>query len=288
MTRSHASCPLYRATLAVVAAAFLAVPVPAQDDATTRARQRQDAKTRFQTLQQKATVSGQDATVPSSDDPQTRFNVVVPPNTTAPNLTTGGPPYQMAAKVMFELLGPDGRPTGFVNPVRHRWQPGERFRMYVESSVPVYVHLFQDYPNTGRPSRPVYPDDRSAASFAPLPPGRLVQLPVDFVMDPDPADETMAVLLVRADHPTYPLNPGANAGGANAGDGLSGAGGTIRGPVGAAVRFAATENAGAVPRFDIVPPLPDVPAICPDREDNAFYVLGTGTEHRFVLTLQKR
>ena len=98
-----------------------------------------------------------------------------------------------AIRVWFELG--DGR---YVNPRAYRWAPGEVFYVHVQSAVPVYVVLYQNYTN-GLPSKRVYPDARFPDSYQPMMPGVSTRLPVAFQMDTNFRPELMSIVVSRAD-----------------------------------------------------------------------------------------
>ena len=106
-----------------------------------------------------------------------------------------------AVRVWFELA--DGR---FVNPRFYRWAPGEMFYVHVQSAVPVYVRLFQNFPASRsrsglvyRPSKLVYPTPNFPESFQIIMPGVSTRLPVLFRMDMNFNPEHMSILVSRAD-----------------------------------------------------------------------------------------
>ena len=99
-----------------------------------------------------------------------------------------------AVRVWFELS--NGR---FVNPRHYRWAPGEVFYVHVQSAVPVYVALYQNFPNNRLPSRRVYPDVHFPDSFQMVMPGVSTRLPVAFQMDPNFLPEHMSIVVTRAD-----------------------------------------------------------------------------------------
>jgi hypothetical protein len=120
-----------------------------------------------------------------------KFGVVAPVNVsyTGGNSFMGG--CNNALRVWFELS--DGR---YVKPHSYRWAPGEVFYVHVQSAVPVYVVLYQNF---GNGSRRVYPDARFAESFQMLMPGVDTRLPVAFQMDINYRPEQMSIVVTRAD-----------------------------------------------------------------------------------------
>ena len=217
------------------------------------------------------------------DLPDGRFNI-----DPVPNVTPNRPPYRCGVAVWFELL--DSR---FVNPVKHRWNPEERFYIWIQPAVPVVVSLHQNYPEDRPPSRQVYPDAAHPETFSTIPGGRATRLPVRFKMDDDLRNEIMSMVVVRADHPNLPLNqnrPNAAGGGAN--NGTTGPGGTIRATVDSLTAWndeALLQGTidGESSRFDIEGPGPNAPEISNNYKDVQFFMLGTGLSHQFQVTLFK-
>ena len=97
-----------------------------------------------------------------------------------------------AVRVWFELT--DGR---YVDPRFYRWAPGEMFYVHVQSATPVYVALYQNFPQRG--SRQVYPDPRFPHSYQIMAPGVDTRLPVLFRTDMNFAPEHMSIVVSRAD-----------------------------------------------------------------------------------------
>lgn len=98
-----------------------------------------------------------------------------------------------AIRVWFELA--DGR---YVNPRTYHWAPNEVFYVHVETAVPVYVSLYQNF-SGGIPSKRVYPDTRFPDSHRMLMPGKGTRLPVAFQMDANFLPEYMSMVVTRAD-----------------------------------------------------------------------------------------
>jgi hypothetical protein len=96
-------------------------------------------------------------------------------------------------RVWFELS--NGR---YVNPQTYRWAPGEVFYVHVQSAVPVYVTLYQNYTN-GLPSQRVYPVPHFPNSYQMHMPGVSTRLPVAFAMDMNYRPEHMSIVVTRAD-----------------------------------------------------------------------------------------
>lgn len=114
--------------------------------------------------------------------------------TTNTQTTTSTSPSKIGIKVWFELA--DGT---LVNPTKKEWKPRERFYIHVQTAVPVYVALFQNYPDSRPTSRQIYPNAKYADSFKALQPGQATKLPVLFEMDDDMRDEIMSMVVVRSD-----------------------------------------------------------------------------------------
>lgn len=197
-----------------------------------------------------------------------------------PNVDPNKDPYQCGIAVWFQLE--NGR---YVNPVKHRWDPEERFHIWIEPAVPVTISLHQNYPEDRPPSRQVYPDAEFPKTFMSFPAGRSSKLPVRFKMDDDLRNEIMSMVVVRTDCVDLPLNK-------IDGDGTSGPGGTLRT---AAAKFtewndeALLNNTirGENSRFDIVGPGANKPEFSDRPEDVQFFMLGVGSSHQFQLTLFK-
>ena len=98
-----------------------------------------------------------------------------------------------AVRVWFELS--NGR---YVNPRTYLWAPNEVFYVHVQTAVPVYVSLYQNF-SQGIPSKRVYPDARFPDSYRILMPGTETRLPVAFQMDPNFRPENMSMVVTRAD-----------------------------------------------------------------------------------------
>ena len=87
------------------------------------------------------------------------------------------------------------------NPVKRKMGAKERFYVHVQSAVPVYVSLFQNYPDSKPESRQVYPDKEHPETLKVIQAGVATKLPVPFEMDDNTLDEIMAMVVVRADAP---------------------------------------------------------------------------------------
>ena len=114
-------------------------------------------------------------------------------------VTVGTTTHNLGIKVWFTLE--DG--TAF-NPVKRKMAPKERFYVHIQSAVPVYVSLFQNYLESRPESKQVYPDakdSRNAEMLKVIQANVATKLPVAFEMDDDTRDEIMAMVVVRADAP---------------------------------------------------------------------------------------
>ena len=105
-----------------------------------------------------------------------------------------GETYQSGAKIWFELK--DGR---YVHPLKHKWSINERFFIWVESPVPAFFYMSQNYPEDRPPTKEIFPDQRYPKTFYPFPAGRPYRLPVQFKMDDDQRNEIISICLVRVD-----------------------------------------------------------------------------------------
>lgn len=100
----------------------------------------------------------------------------------------------LGIKVWFELSN-----GTMVNPTRKKWDNKEKFYIHIQTSVPVYVSLYQNYPDSRPVSRQIYPDKKYPEGFKVLQPGQSTRLPVLFETDDDMRDEIMSLVVVRAD-----------------------------------------------------------------------------------------
>lgn len=114
--------------------------------------------------------------------------------TTQTQTQTTTAPSKLGIKVWFELA--DGT---LVNPTKKEWKPREKFYVHIQSAVPVYVALYQNYPDSRPTSRQIYPDAKYAESFKPIQAGQATKLPVLFEMDDDMRSEIMSMVVVRSD-----------------------------------------------------------------------------------------
>ena len=118
-------------------------------------------------------------------------SVSVPITTTTTTTTCN-----LGIKVWFSLE--DG--TCF-NPVKRKMGVKEKFYVHIQSAVPVYVSLFQNYPDSRPESKQVYPDAKYPETLKVIQAGQATKLPVPFEMDDDTRDEIMAMVVARADAP---------------------------------------------------------------------------------------
>jgi len=188
---------------ALVAGALILQPSAANQDSKYEL-----AKKRFDQLKQNATPVEGLRTQPYTTRVQVvgkaRFQVV--PNDQVnikpvPSIEAGKENIQLGIRIWFQL----DKDKKYVNPVKHRWSPKERFHIFVEAAVPVQIHLFQNYPDDRPPSKVVYPDEKYPETFATVLPGKPYELPVLFEMDDDLRKEIVSMVVARADA-TLPVN----------------------------------------------------------------------------------
>jgi len=268
---------------------FVSAPLFAEDDAVAR------RKAFVQGFEQLMKNTEEGLAKPSVSDTFTKDGTsitfdkfaIAPVNiTTTTNNTTATTTNNLGIKVWFSLE--DG--TNF-NPVKRKMGVKERFYVHIQSAVPVYVALFQNYPESRPESKQVYPDAKYPETFKVIQAGVATKLPVPFEMDDDTRDEIMAMVVARADAPqiqstlaTQATSTVTNTGGTTTvtaqatastsgtmkaiNDGLAGKG------LDAPDKFAiAAPNAAAATST--------VPA------DVAFYMLGAGYAGQWQLTLKK-
>jgi len=257
----------------------------AQDEAETR---RQDFAKGFEQLMQN---TAEGLVKPAVQEVFTKdgttfqkFNIaaVTVPVTPA----TPPTPCNLGIKVWFSLE--DG--TCF-NPTKRKMGVKERFYVHIQSAVPVYVALFQNYPESAQPeSRQVYPDSRYPETFKVLQAGQAIRLPVPFEMDDDTRDEIMSMVVVRADAPQIQSTLATQAAST-----VTNTGGTTIVTAQATVSTIGTmksinDNAAAEKgtadsvKFAIAAPA-TATTIVPN--DAAFYMFGAGFIGQWQLTLRK-
>lgn len=117
-----------------------------------------------------------------------KFNAINDSGTTVPVSSQG-----MAVKVWFTDV--QGNPY---NPTKHRFNPRERFDIWICSNTPVVVSLFQNYPDDRPMSRLVYPIQNAGYTYQPLEPFKPVKIPVSFEMDDDMRTEIMSIVVSKA------------------------------------------------------------------------------------------
>ena len=125
-----------------------------------------------------------------------KFDIAPVTVTTVTNNITTTTTNNLGIKVWFSLE--DG--TCF-NPIKRKMGVKERFYVHIQSAVPVYVSLFQNYPESRPESRQVYPDAKYPDTLKVIQAGVATKLPVPFEMDNDTRDEIMSMVVVRADAP---------------------------------------------------------------------------------------
>jgi hypothetical protein len=165
---------------ALVALTITTAPLFAQDDAETK------RKAFVQGFEQLLKNTGE--SLNKSADTGEKFAI-------AP-VTVNQTSYNLGIKVWFSLE--DGT---IFNPVKRKMAPKERFYVHIQSAVPVYVSLFQNYPESRPESKQVYPDAKHPDTLKVVQANVATKLPVPFEMDEDTRDEIMAMVVVRADAP---------------------------------------------------------------------------------------
>jgi hypothetical protein len=206
----------------------------------------------------------------------------------------------LGIKVWFSLE--DGT---IFNPVKRKMGVKEKFYVHIQSAVPVYVSLFQNYPESRPESRQVYPDTKYPESFKVIQAGIATKLPTAFEMDDNTLDEIMAMVVVRADAPqiqstlnTQATTTVTNTGGvtvvtaqatpATAGtmksinDGLAGK--TMEDPTKFAI---ATPSATAPVTTTVTTTTVTTAPPTAAPNDVSFFMLGTGYAGQWQLTLKK-
>lgn len=163
----------------------------------TSANAAQVSRNQFKAAFGKLTQEGKKAqqkmlNAPQSKSASSKFSIA--PMQEIDPVVIGETTYECGVMVWFQLA--DGR---FVNPTKHKWQRKERFKVFIRVPVPVYIGLYQNYPEDRPPSRQVYPDAAYPDTFCVVPPGVDFALPVDFEMDDDLRDEIMSMVVTRID-----------------------------------------------------------------------------------------
>jgi hypothetical protein len=137
----------------------------------------------------------------------------------ATSVTIADTSYKTAVKVWFQLT----KNGAFVNPGLHRWNPKEQFRVFVQSSVPVYFAMYQTYPDDRPPTKQICPDEKYPQTFYAVPAGKIHEIPVLFETDNDLRKEIIHLTFARVDEPALggtvvvpaPATPGTNTGSAS-------------------------------------------------------------------------
>ena len=203
--------------------------------------------------------------------------------TTSDTATT---PCNLGVKVWFSLENG----TCF-NPVKRKMGVKEKFYVHIQSAVPVYVSLFQNYPESRPESKQVYPDKQYADSFKVIQAGVATRLPVVFEMDDDTRDEIMSMVVVRADAPniqstlstqatsSVTTNNGTTTVTAQASASTAG---TMKSLNDQVVKGEEKET-----KFSISGPAANAAAISTVPNDVAFFMLGAGYAGQWQLTLKK-
>jgi len=215
----------------------------------------------------------------------TKFNIAPVTVTTTTN--------NLGIKVWFSLE--DG--TAF-NPIKRKMGVKERFYVHIQSAVPVYVSLFQNYPESRPESKQVYPDakdPRNAEMLKVIQANVATRLPVPFEMDDDTRDEIMAMVVVRADAPqiqltlaTHAVSTITNTGGVTVvtAQATASTAGTMKSINDTLVEKGVDAKDSPV-KFAIAAPSATAAATTTVPNDVAFYMLGTGYAGQWQLTLKK-
>ena len=190
-------------------------------------------------------------------------------------------PCNLGIKVWFSLE--DG--TCF-NPTKRKMGVKERFYVNIQSAVPVYVALFQNYQESRPESRQVYPDNRYPDTFKVIQAGVVTKLPVPFEMDDDTRDEIMSMVVVRADAPQIQTTLATQA---------TSTVSTVNGTT-TVTATATTQTIGTLKgfndkasevKFNIAAPAVTVAPVVQAPNDVAFYMFGMGYVGQWQLTLKK-
>ena len=275
---------------AVVALTFVSAPLFADDDAEAR---RQAFVQGFEQLM-KNTEEG--LAKPAVSDTFTKdgtsvafdkFAIAPVTVTATANNTTTTTTNNLGIKVWFSLE--DG--TNF-NPVKRKMGVKERFYVHIQSAVPVYVSLFQNYPESRPESKQVYPDAKYPDTFKIIQAGVATKLPVPFEMDDDTRDEIMAMVVVRADAPQIQSTLATQATST-----VTTTGGTTVVTAQATATTAGTmksindgltgKGLDSPEKFAIAAPSATATVTSTVPNDVAFYMLGAGYAGQWQLTLKK-
>ena len=210
----------------------------------------------------------------------------IAPVTVATTTTATTTACNLGIKVWFSLE--DG--TCF-NPVKRKMGVKERFYVNIQPAVPVYVSLFQNYPDSRPESKQVYPDNKYPDTFKVIQAGQATKLPVPFEMDDDTRDEIMSMVVVRADNPqiqssltaqattTVSTTSGTTTVTAQA---TAGTAGTMK-----SINDSLAGKKDAPEKFVIAAPSATASTTSTVPNDTAFYMLGAGYAGQWQLTLKK-
>ena len=118
---------------------------------------------------------------------------------------------QLAIKVWGRLAVPPSRVGAkwkadrHVNLANHRWRPGDSYFLCIDTAVPIQLGLFQIFPDR---IAQIAPDPRHEVTYRTILPGQVWQSP-RLILDEDPKDEDVSIVVVRADAPILPINGAA-------------------------------------------------------------------------------
>jgi len=195
--------------------------------------------------------------------------------------------YNIGVKVWFSLE--DG--TAF-NPVKRKMGVKERFYVHIQSAVPVYVSLFQNYYESRPESKQVYPDTKYPDTLKVIQAGVAARLPVAFEMDDDTRDEIMSMVVARADAPQIQSTQTTQATAT-----VTNTGGTATVTAQASAETTGTlksindglagKGIDAAGKFVIAAPSATAAVTSTVPNDVAFYMLGAGYTGQWQLTLKK-
>lgn len=197
----------------------------------------------------------------------------------------------LGIKVWFSLE--DG--TNF-NPVKRKMGVKERFYVHIQSAVPVYVSLFQNYPESRPESKQVFPDAKHPDTLKVIQAGVATKLPVPFEMDDDTRDEIMAMVVVRADAPqiqstlaTQATTTVTNTGGVTVvtAQATTATAGTMKSINDNLASKGLDSSEKSPEKFAIAAPSATAAVTTTVPNDVAFYMLGTGYAGQWQLTLKK-